>query len=63
MRSTEAVTSGEFQPKATAFLERTVELERVYPEENGLQSTQVNDLVSNNTATRINVKTISTKYH
>jgi hypothetical protein len=55
--------AGVFQPKATAFLEKTVELERTYPQQNSLQSTLVNDLVTNNTATQINVKTISSKYY
>lgn len=56
-------SNGEFKPTATAFLEKTVELERTYPQENGLISTTPTDLVTNNRATNINVKNISTKFY
>jgi len=55
--------NGEFQVGSTAFLEKTVELERQYPQANGVASTNVDDLQTNNRATAINVKTISAQFN
>jgi hypothetical protein len=55
-------SQGRFVVGSTAYLQKTVELEREYPNANGLASTTAPDLQRNNRATGINVKTISTQF-
>jgi hypothetical protein len=59
--------SGQFKPGSSAYMEKVVRLERIYPNQslpapNDAAGISANSLATNNTPTEVTVQTISTKF-